>query len=63
MKHDQHEKIKFALIGCGAIANKHMIAINRIDNAEVVALMILILMPQKLSARKTQFRHLQMLRQ
>jgi UDP-N-acetyl-2-amino-2-deoxyglucuronate dehydrogenase len=36
MKHDQHEKIKFALIGCGAIANKHMIAINRIDNAEVV---------------------------
>ncbi len=37
MKHDQHEKIKFALIGCGAIANKHMIAINRLDNAEVVS--------------------------
>jgi len=36
MKHDQHEKIKFALIGCGAIANKHMTAINRLDNAEVV---------------------------
>ena len=36
MKYDQHEKIKFALIGCGAIANKHMIAINRLDNAEVV---------------------------
>ena len=36
MKHDQHEKIRFALIGCGAIANKHMIAINRLDNAEVV---------------------------
>ena len=34
MKHDQ--KIKFAFIGCGAIANKHMIAINRLDNAEVV---------------------------
>ena len=34
MKHDQ--KIKFALIGCGAIANKHMIALNRLDNAEVV---------------------------
>ena len=36
MKYDQHEKIKFALIGCGAIANKHMIAINRLDNAEIV---------------------------
>jgi len=36
MKYDQYEKIKFALIGCGAIANKHMIAINRLDNAEVV---------------------------
>ncbi len=36
MKYDQHEKIKFALIGCGAIANKHLIAINRLDNAEVV---------------------------
>ena len=34
MKHDQ--KIKFALIGCGAIANKHMIALSRLDNAEVV---------------------------
>jgi predicted dehydrogenase len=34
MKHDQ--KIKFALIGCGAITNKHMIAISRLDNAEVV---------------------------
>lgn len=31
-----NQKIKFALIGCGAIANKHMIAINRLDNAEVV---------------------------
>jgi UDP-N-acetyl-2-amino-2-deoxyglucuronate dehydrogenase len=35
MKHNQ--KIKFALIGCGAIANKHMIAINKLDNAEVVS--------------------------
>ncbi len=34
MKHVQ--KIRFALIGCGAIANKHMIAINRLDNAEVI---------------------------
>ncbi len=34
MKHDR--KIKFALIGCGAIANKHMIAINRLNNAEIV---------------------------
>ena len=34
MKH--YQNIKFALIGCGAIANKHMIAINRLDNAEVV---------------------------
>lgn len=34
MKH--HQKIRFALIGCGAIANKHMIAISRLDNAEVV---------------------------
>lgn len=30
------EKIRLALIGCGAIANKHAIAISRIDNAEVV---------------------------
>ena len=30
------EKIRFALIGCGAIANKHPIAINRLSNAEVV---------------------------
>lgn len=30
------KKIKFALIGCGAIAKKHLIAINRLKNAEVV---------------------------
>lgn len=30
------EKIRFALIGCGAIANKHAIAISRISDAEVV---------------------------
>ncbi len=28
-------KTKFALVGCGAIANKHIIAINRLSNAEV----------------------------
>lgn len=33
---DTTKKMRFALIGCGAIANKHMIAINRLDNAEVV---------------------------
>ena len=31
------EKVRFAFIGCGAIANKHVIAINRLDTAEVVA--------------------------
>lgn len=36
MKHNKLKKIKFALIGCGAIANKHMVAINRLNNAEVV---------------------------
>ncbi len=30
------EKIRFALIGCGTIANKHIAAINRLDDAEVV---------------------------
>lgn len=30
------EKVKFALIGCGAIANKHVTAINRLGNAEIV---------------------------
>ncbi len=34
MKHTQ--KIKFALIGCGAIAKKHVTAISRLSNAEVV---------------------------
>lgn len=29
-------KIRFALIGCGTIANKHVIAINRLNNGEVV---------------------------
>lgn len=28
-------KIKFVLIGCGAIANKHVISIKKIDNAEI----------------------------
>src|SRR5574341_750878 len=29
-------KVRFALIGCGAIANKHLTAIKRLDDAEVV---------------------------
>jgi len=29
-------KIKFALIGCGAIAHKHILALNRINEAKVV---------------------------
>ena len=28
--------IRFALIGCGAIANKHVVALNRLKNAKVV---------------------------
>jgi len=36
MEDKTEEKFKFALIGCGAIANKHMIAINRLNNAKVV---------------------------
>ncbi|TLD40951.1 MAG: Myo-inositol 2-dehydrogenase [Candidatus Jettenia ecosi] len=31
-----HEKVKFALIGCGAIAHKHVMAIKRFNNAEVI---------------------------
>lgn len=31
-----HKKIRFALIGCGAIANKHLAAIKRLHEAEVV---------------------------
>lgn len=31
-----NKKIKFALIGCGAIAHKHVTAIKRLNNAEVV---------------------------
>ena len=30
------EIIRFALIGCGAIAHKHVCALNRIPNAKVV---------------------------
>ena len=33
----REEKVRFAFIGCGAIANKHVIALHRLDNAEVVA--------------------------
>lgn len=31
-----NEKVRFALIGCGAIANKHITALGRLNNAEVV---------------------------
>ena len=31
-----NKKIKFAFIGCGAIANKHVTAIKKLNNAEVV---------------------------
>ena len=31
-----HERIRFVLIGCGTIAKKHVIAINRLSDAEVV---------------------------
>lgn len=33
----RQKKVSFALIGCGAIAGKHVAAINRLDNAEVIA--------------------------
>ena len=33
---NSEEKIRFALIGCGAIAHKHVAAINRLGDAEVV---------------------------
>jgi len=36
MKDKQVAKTRFALVGCGAIANKHVTAINRLNNAEVV---------------------------
>jgi predicted dehydrogenase len=36
MNNKDQKKKRFALIGCGAIANKHVKAISRLDNAEVV---------------------------
>jgi predicted dehydrogenase len=30
------DKVRFALIGCGAIANKHITGINRLEQAEIV---------------------------
>lgn len=36
MSNKIEEKVRFAFIGCGAIANKHILAISRISNAEVV---------------------------
>lgn len=35
MNYTKGEKIRFALIGCGAIAHKHIVAINRLNDAEV----------------------------
>ena len=32
-----NDKIKFALIGCGAISRKHIEALDRIEDAEVAA--------------------------
>lgn len=36
MRSTTQEKTRFALIGCGTIANKHIVAINRQSDAEVV---------------------------
>jgi predicted dehydrogenase len=36
MNNRAQKKIRFALIGCGTIANKHVTAINRLSGAEVV---------------------------
>jgi predicted dehydrogenase len=36
MKHNQVAKTRFALIGCGSIANKHVIALSRLKNAKLV---------------------------
>ncbi|MCK4827819.1 Gfo/Idh/MocA family oxidoreductase, partial [bacterium] len=36
MDNKVNDKIRFALIGCGTIANKHAIALNRFNDAEVV---------------------------
>lgn len=30
-------KIRFGIVGCGAIADKHLIALNRLENAEIAA--------------------------
>jgi UDP-N-acetyl-2-amino-2-deoxyglucuronate dehydrogenase len=35
MSHGPSEKIKFALIGCGTIAEKHVTAIRKLDHAEL----------------------------
>lgn len=37
MRSTTQEKTRFALIGCGTIANKHIVAINRQSDAEVVS--------------------------
>ena len=38
MAYRKQIKVKFALIGCGNIASKHITAIKRLDDAEVVGL-------------------------
>lgn len=44
MKHDQHEKIKFVLVGCGRIAKRHseLLGEKQIEGAELVAVCDLI---------------------
>jgi len=36
MNNRAQEKIRYALIGCGTVANKHVTALNRLNDAEVV---------------------------
>jgi len=33
----QESKVRFALIGCGAIVNKHIVALKRIESAEIIS--------------------------
>jgi len=37
MIHSTSSKVKFALLGCGAIARKHVTALSRLEHAEIVA--------------------------
>lgn len=38
MTYKEEKKVKFALVGCGSIAGKHVTALKRLDNAEIVGL-------------------------